>query len=167
MLSQVVTNQARQQRGNRQDVVDTSRIHEFLRMNHPYFTGSSVNEDPKNFVEDLQKVFDGVARIWYDQWKKRRAKGAPIVSWVMFEEALMGRFLSRELIEAKPNGLAPSSVSALAPRDKECPKNRKGNGNGGNRAQSSLVAVPDRVAPRGATSGTCRGANRLYAITSC
>ncbi|KAG5587115.1 hypothetical protein H5410_047549, partial [Solanum commersonii] len=30
-------------------------------------------------------------------------------------------------------------------------KNKQRNGNGGNRAQSSLVAPPDRVAPRGAT----------------
>ncbi|KAH0776590.1 hypothetical protein KY290_008001 [Solanum tuberosum] len=49
---------------------------------------------------------------------------------------------------------------------RECSKNRQGNGNGGNRAQSSIVAPPDRAAPRGATSGTDGGANRLYAITS-
>ncbi|KAH0776360.1 hypothetical protein KY290_007771 [Solanum tuberosum] len=49
---------------------------------------------------------------------------------------------------------------------KECPKNRQGNGNLGNRAQSSLVAPPDRTTPRGATSGTGGGASRLYAITS-
>uniref|UniRef100_M1DVX7 Gag-pol protein n=1 Tax=Solanum tuberosum TaxID=4113 RepID=M1DVX7_SOLTU len=48
----------------------------------------------------------------------------------------------------------------------ECPKNRQGNGNGGNRAQSSSVAPPDRVAPRGATSGTSGGTNRLYAFNS-
>ncbi|KAK4733929.1 hypothetical protein R3W88_008190 [Solanum pinnatisectum] len=58
MLSQVVTNQAGQQRGNRQDVADTSKIREFLRMNPPDFTSSIVNEDPKNFVEELQKVFE-------------------------------------------------------------------------------------------------------------
>ncbi|WMV30455.1 hypothetical protein MTR67_023840 [Solanum verrucosum] len=71
-------------------------------MNPPDFTGSSVTEDSKNFMEDLQKVFEvmhvtdvervelaayqlkGVARIWYDQWKKSRAEGALIVSWVVF-----------------------------------------------------------------------------------
>ncbi|KAG5576677.1 hypothetical protein H5410_056811 [Solanum commersonii] len=42
----------------------------------------------------------------------------------------------------------------------------QGCGNGGNRAQSSSIAPPDRVAPRGATSGTSRGANHLYVITS-
>ena len=40
------------------------------------------------------------------------------------------------------------------------------NCNGGNRAQSSLVAPPDRTTPRGATLGTSIGANHLYDITS-
>ncbi|XP_049342940.1 uncharacterized protein LOC125807273 [Solanum verrucosum] len=140
-------------------------------MNPPDFTGSSVNEDPENFVEDLQKVFD-VIHVADAELQKSSA--------------------NRSSFQHKPNGLAPSSASAPTPRNKgefknqnlqnfrarpaqsqgnvaqrECPKNRKGNGNGGNRAQSSLVALPDRVAPRGATSGTCRGANHLYAITSC
>ncbi|WMV08836.1 hypothetical protein MTR67_002221 [Solanum verrucosum] len=57
MLSQVVTNQVGQ-RENRQKVADTSRIREFLRIKPPSFTGSSVTEDPKNFVEELLKVFE-------------------------------------------------------------------------------------------------------------
>ena len=40
------------------------------------------------------------------------------------------------------------------------------NCNGGNRAQSSLVAPPDRITPRGYTLGTSIGENHLYAITS-
>nr|AAV31171.1 Putative polyprotein, identical [Solanum tuberosum] len=48
---------------------------------------------------------------------------------------------------------------------KECPKNKQGSGNLGSRAQSSSVAPP-RTAPRGATSSTGGGGNRLYAITS-
>ncbi|WMV18850.1 hypothetical protein MTR67_012235 [Solanum verrucosum] len=113
MLSDVVTDQAGQQRGNRQDVANTSRIREFLRMNPLDFTRSSVTEDPKNFVEELEKVFEvmhvadaeqvelvayqlnGVTRIWYDQWKKSRDEGAPIVSWVVFKEAFMGCLFPR------------------------------------------------------------------------
>ncbi|WMV08188.1 hypothetical protein MTR67_001573 [Solanum verrucosum] len=119
MFSQVVTNQSGQQRGIRQDIIDTSKIREFLRMNPPDFIGSSVTEDPENFVEEVQKVVEvmhvadakcvelasnqlkGVSGIRYDQWKKSRAKGAPIVSWDLFESSFMGRFFSRELIEAK------------------------------------------------------------------
>ncbi|WMV32878.1 hypothetical protein MTR67_026263 [Solanum verrucosum] len=47
-----------QQRGNPEEAADTSRIREFLRMNPPCFTGSSVTEDPENFVEELQKMFE-------------------------------------------------------------------------------------------------------------
>ncbi|WMV14062.1 hypothetical protein MTR67_007447, partial [Solanum verrucosum] len=68
-------------------------------MNPPDFTGSTVTEDPENFVEELQKVFEvmhvvdaehvelvayqlkGVVRVWFDQWKKGRAEDRPIVSW--------------------------------------------------------------------------------------
>ncbi|KAG5571158.1 hypothetical protein H5410_060924 [Solanum commersonii] len=48
----------------------------------------------------------------------------------------------------------------------ECPKNKQGNGNWGNRAQSSSVAPLDRAAPRGPTFGTCGGKNCLYSINS-
>ncbi|XP_049391624.1 uncharacterized protein LOC125856093 [Solanum stenotomum] len=47
---------------------------------------------------------------------------------------------------------------------RDCPKNKQGNSNGGNRDQSSLVAPPDRTAPRRATSGTDGGTSHLYAI---
>jgi len=116
-----VTNQAGRKRGVRQDVADTSKSKfcEFFRMNPPNFTGSSVIEDPKNFVEELQKVFEvmhcsdaeyvelvayqfkGVARIWFDQRKKSRVEGASIVSWVVVESAFMGYFFPCELREAK------------------------------------------------------------------
>ncbi|KAG5606763.1 hypothetical protein H5410_028255 [Solanum commersonii] len=97
MLSQVVTNQVGQQRGVQQEEADTSKIHKFLRMNPPCFTGSSTNEDQEYFMEELQKIFEvmyvvdterveivayqmkGVARIWFDQLKKNRAEDAPLV----------------------------------------------------------------------------------------
>ena len=49
---------------------------------------------------------------------------------------------------------------------KECPKSRHGSGNLGSKAQSSSVASPDRMVPRGATSSTGGGTNCLYAINS-
>ncbi|WMV28602.1 hypothetical protein MTR67_021987 [Solanum verrucosum] len=97
MLSQVATYHVGQ-RDNRHEVVNTSRIHELLRMNPPSFTGSSVTENSENFIEELKRVFDvmqvaeserveldayqlkGVARIWFDQWKKNRVEDAPVVS---------------------------------------------------------------------------------------
>ena len=85
MLNQAVTNQVGQQRGARQEGDDTSRVREFLSMNPPCFFGSSTTEDPKNFMEELVKVFvvmhvvdtervelvayqlNNVARTWLDQ----------------------------------------------------------------------------------------------------
>ncbi|KAK4729912.1 hypothetical protein R3W88_022900 [Solanum pinnatisectum] len=229
MLSQVVTNQVGKQRENRQKVADTLGIRDFLRMNPPSFTASSVTDDLENFVEELQK--------------KNQAEGAPHVSWACFEEAFLGRFFPRELREAKVREFltlkqdslsvheyslkftqlfhyAPEMVADMRSRmslfvvrlsflsSKEgsmaqggskppayakcgrshtglcrdgstgcfkcgqnghfmrvCPKNRQGNDNGGNRAQSSSGAPPDRATSRGATSGAGGGGNRLYAIT--
>lgn len=42
-----------------------------------------------------------VARIWFDQWKKGRYEGAPIVSLLVFESAFMGRFFPHEIRETK------------------------------------------------------------------
>ncbi|XP_049342920.1 uncharacterized protein LOC125807249 [Solanum verrucosum] len=57
MLSQVVTYQVGQ-RGKRQEVANTSRVRELLRMNPPSFTSSSVTEDLDNFIEELKRLFD-------------------------------------------------------------------------------------------------------------
>ncbi|WMV36755.1 hypothetical protein MTR67_030140 [Solanum verrucosum] len=122
MLSQAVTNQVGQQRGARQEEADTSRIHEFLRMNPPSFTGSRTAVDPENFIEEMKKVFDVmhvtdtvrvelvayqlkiVAMTWFDQWKGGRAEDAPPAIWACFEKAFLGRFFPRELKEAKGHG---------------------------------------------------------------
>ncbi|KAH0665107.1 hypothetical protein KY285_026313 [Solanum tuberosum] len=92
---------------------------EFLWMNPPSFTGSSTTEDPEHFIEELLMVFKvmdvadveqvelgayqlkSIARTWFDQWKKGRAKGAPILSWATFEEVFLGCFFPHELREAK------------------------------------------------------------------
>ena len=47
------------------------------------------------------------------------------------------------------------------------PTNKQGGENSGNISQSSLFGPPNRVAPRGDTSGTDGEESLLYAITSC
>ena len=49
---------------------------------------------------------------------------------------------------------------------RECLENQPGSGNMGNRAQSSSISPPGRASPRGDTSGTGGGANRLYAFNN-
>ena len=88
-------------------------------MNLPSFTGSSTFKDPKNFVEELKKVFEVmhvvdtekvelaayqlkcVTRTLFDQWMDGRVEGTPHPSWACLEEAFLGRFFPRELKEAK------------------------------------------------------------------
>lgn len=73
-------------------------------MNPLYFTGSKINEDPKNFVEELQKVFAvmcvaGAKLVELDLYQFKDVAGygmingkkwqrAPPLSWDMFEDAL-------------------------------------------------------------------------------
>lgn len=52
-------------------------------------------------VELVTYQLKGVTRILFDQWKKSRVEGAPIVSCDVSEGAFMGHFFPRELIEAK------------------------------------------------------------------
>ncbi|XP_049360381.1 uncharacterized protein LOC125825078 [Solanum verrucosum] len=138
MWSQVVARQDGQQRVFHKELADTSKICQFLRMNPLEFTGSNVTKDLENFVKELQNVFElkGVARIWYDQWKKSRDERAPLVSWALLESAFLGRFFPRELKEAKIGNFMS-----------ECPRSRKLNGNGGNGAQFSSTARVNRATP--------------------
>ena len=102
MLIQVVTNQVGQQRGATKEVIDTSRIREFLRMNPPSLQVQTQLRIQRVFFEELKKVcevthvFDtyqvelsayqlkNVARTLFDQWKESRAKNAPLASWACF-----------------------------------------------------------------------------------
>lgn len=52
-----MTNQDKNKEGINRMYADTFRIRLFLGMNPPDFTGLSVTEDSKNFVDELQKVF--------------------------------------------------------------------------------------------------------------
>lgn len=58
MLSKYVTNQVDRQRGARQEGAESSRIHDFLKMNPPIFTSSSTTADLENFTLELKKVFE-------------------------------------------------------------------------------------------------------------
>lgn len=33
----------------------------------------------------------------FDQWKNNMAEGLPTLSWVVFEDALLGRFIPQEI----------------------------------------------------------------------
>ena len=58
MLICVVPNKVCKHRGDTQEETETSRNPEFLRMNRPSFAGLITTKKPKNFIEELKKVFD-------------------------------------------------------------------------------------------------------------
>ncbi|XP_049397157.1 uncharacterized protein LOC125861262 [Solanum stenotomum] len=155
MLSQVVTNQAGQQRGTRQEEAHASRI--------------------------LAYQMKNVARTWFDQWKWGREDALP-ASWKQKEHALSsasapaptnnGEYYGQHS-RAKPaysqgnvaqRGSKPPACAKCGRNHsgiyregftgcfkcgqtghfmQECPKNKHGSGNGGNRTQYSSVAPPD------------------------
>ncbi|WMV30675.1 hypothetical protein MTR67_024060 [Solanum verrucosum] len=55
MLSQVMTNQVGQQRGNQHEVADTLRLRELLRMNPPSFTGSSTTRIQRTLLRSCKR----------------------------------------------------------------------------------------------------------------
>lgn len=57
MFIQVVTKKGGKPTVILQDVADTSRIRELLRINPFDFIGSSVTNNPENIVKELQKLF--------------------------------------------------------------------------------------------------------------
>ncbi|XP_049381363.1 uncharacterized protein LOC125845918 [Solanum stenotomum] len=146
------------------------------------------------YVPDTERVelamyqLENVARTWFDKWKEGRAEDAPLAT------KAKGAAPSFASAHAPRNKSSVAQGGNYAPAGarygrthpgkshdgqtscfkcgqeghfmEEGPKNRKGSGKQGNKAQSSSVDSPDRDAPRGATSGTCGGTNCLYAITS-
>ncbi|KAK4737367.1 hypothetical protein R3W88_001064 [Solanum pinnatisectum] len=128
----------------------------------------------------VQKTEEDKLR-YKDKFRNKKAKTSGKKSGQQKSNVIWSSF------QHKQKGPIPSSASALARRNKrvcrdgsvgffkcghnghfmkECSKNRQGNGNGRNRAQSSSVAPPDRATFRGATSGDGGGSNHLYAFTS-
>ena len=88
-------------------------------MNPPVFTGSKVDEDPQNFIDEVWKILKAmhatelegvelvsyqlkdVANIWYNQWEEGRGEEAEPVLWEEFEGAFLDHFFPQELREAK------------------------------------------------------------------
>ncbi|KAH0728063.1 hypothetical protein KY284_003928 [Solanum tuberosum] len=124
-----------------------------------------------------------------EEFKNKRAK-------TMNESEQQKSSANRSSFQQKQKGPAPSTASAPAPKNKgeyygqnsraktvysqgsvaqggskphactKCGRNHSGVCREGSTGCFKCVAPPDRVAPRGVTSGTGRGANRLYVITS-
>ncbi|KAF3651801.1 putative auxin-induced protein 5NG4-like [Capsicum annuum] len=94
-------------------------IRDFTRINPPSFFGSKPDEDPQEFIDQVQKVIDimgvtsyqsaefdtyqlqDVTHTWYKQWLAERLEDAGPVEWEEFVTAFLERFFPQELREAK------------------------------------------------------------------
>ncbi|XP_009762244.2 uncharacterized protein [Nicotiana sylvestris] len=119
LLTQIVANQS--QRQGTSDVRETgsSRSREFLNMKPPIFIGSKKDEDPQNFIDEVQKIFrvmhatdteaaelaayqlKDVANTWYETWEESRGEDADPGTWKDFADAFLEHFLPIEVLEAK------------------------------------------------------------------
>ncbi|WMV45714.1 hypothetical protein MTR67_039099 [Solanum verrucosum] len=72
-----------------------TRIRDFLNLDPPSFTGTNPNENPQDFIDQIQRTFEvmhvsgkealelaayrlkGVAILWYEAWKQSRGTDAP------------------------------------------------------------------------------------------
>ncbi|XP_049412300.1 uncharacterized protein LOC125875241 [Solanum stenotomum] len=229
MLSQVATYHVGQ-RDNRHEVVDTSKICELLRMNPPSFTGSSVTENPENFIEELKRMVADMKSkmslyvVGLSRQSSKEGKAVMLIGdidlarfIIHLQQVEKDKLKDREEFKDKrayalapenkdgykrnsynfkarpaypqgsmvPRGSKPLACTKCGRKQsgicrkgsigyfkcgqsghfmRECPKNRQSSGELGSRVQSSSAAPPDRMVPRGATSSTGGGANRLYAF---
>ncbi|XP_070003070.1 uncharacterized protein [Nicotiana sylvestris] len=88
-------------------------------MKPPVFTGSKKDEDPQNFIDEVQKIFrvmhatdteavelatyqlKDVANTWYETWEDSRGEDADPGTWKDFADAFLEHFLPIEVLEAK------------------------------------------------------------------
>ncbi|XP_075080148.1 uncharacterized protein LOC142165509 [Nicotiana tabacum] len=88
-------------------------------MKPPVFTGSKEDEDPQNFIDEVQKIFrvmhatnteaaelaayqlKDVSNTWYETWEESREEDADPATWKDFADAFLEHFLPIEVLEAK------------------------------------------------------------------
>ncbi|XP_059277631.1 uncharacterized protein LOC132031721 [Lycium ferocissimum] len=90
-----------------------------MRIKPPLFTRTKAEEDPKNLIDGLQKVFrimhateteatefgafqlQDVAHIWYESWEQSRGEDALPTNWDEFVDAFLDHFMPIKVREAK------------------------------------------------------------------
>ena len=120
LLTSIVANQSQRQEvpvvgaGGANRAAGT-KIRDFLNLDPPSFTGSDSNEDPQDFIDQIQRTLDvmhvsgteaaelatyrlkGVAILWYETWKQSKGINAPPTTWEEFKEAFLDHYLPLEI----------------------------------------------------------------------
>ncbi|XP_049351896.1 uncharacterized protein LOC125816341 [Solanum verrucosum] len=137
-----------------------TRIRDFLNLDPPSFTGTDPNEDPQDFIDQIQRTFDvmhvsgkealelavyrlkGVAILWYEAWKQSRGTDAPSAIWKEFKKAFLDHYLPLEIREARADQFLNLHQGSMSVREYSLKFNSL------DRYASNLVAtMGDKVHP--------------------
>ncbi|KAH0706063.1 hypothetical protein KY285_010594 [Solanum tuberosum] len=112
-----------------------TRIRDFLNLDPPSFTGSDPNEDPQDFIDQIQRTFDvmhvsgkealelatyrlkGVAILWYEAWKQFRRTDTLSAIWKEFKKAFFDHYLPLEIREARADHFLNLHQGSLSVRE--------------------------------------------------
>ncbi|WMV36730.1 hypothetical protein MTR67_030115, partial [Solanum verrucosum] len=101
------------------DRLESSKVREFLHLAPPLFTGSSLTDDPQDFIDHIYRVLRvmhasvteavdlasfrlrDVAILWYEAWERSRGPDVPPAEWEDFSKAFFAHYFPREVREAR------------------------------------------------------------------
>ncbi|XP_070039365.1 uncharacterized protein [Nicotiana tomentosiformis] len=90
-----------------------------LQLDPPVFTGTDLEEDPQDFIDEMQKTLrvmratetegvelasyrlEGVTYSWFEMWEDSREEGSPPARWSEFADAFIDHFLHAETKAAR------------------------------------------------------------------
>ncbi|XP_070046889.1 uncharacterized protein [Nicotiana tomentosiformis] len=121
LLTRLVATQAQRQEVGigHADRAISMRVHDFINLDPPVFTGADPNEDPQVFIDRMQRTLRvikatvtepvelssyrllDVAVNWYESWEFSRGEDAPPTVWQEFTEAFLRHYLPPELRRAR------------------------------------------------------------------
>ncbi|XP_047260173.1 uncharacterized protein LOC124893094 [Capsicum annuum] len=155
---------------------------QFMTINLPKFTGTKVEEDPQELVDEIENIFkvmyvNGVEGVelaayylkdtvdqLYNEWEYSKSEHAEHTVWAKFEKVFVNRFFRLELRMAKDEefkNLKQGKISGQPGHiQRECPVAKGNVGGAKSEANSSAPPPPQK----GATSAAGKGCNRLYAL---
>ncbi|WMV08302.1 hypothetical protein MTR67_001687 [Solanum verrucosum] len=117
------------------DRSESLKVREFLHLAHLLFTGSSLNEDPQDFIGHIYRVLRvmhasikeavelasfrlrDVAILWNDAWERCRGPDALPAEWEDFSEAFLSHYFPLDVREARLDQFINLKQGTMSVRD--------------------------------------------------